>query len=551
MKNYKIILFSVVVSVLVFLRFIDFAPMVKLFGNPDTYIEKGNMYMAEMDYAAAFKEYDNAIIANENYAKAYAKRGDVYRSLKDYEKSKLDYEKALSLDSDCLEALEGLYFSNIIDLNNEDFNSYREKQDKLNNKIMELCNRLIENNSNDPDVYLTRARHYSNRDTFRSQIINDYNKALALAPNDSRIYLSRAYTWQLYKEYDKAIEDIQKALSLEPHSSNAYLSWGAIYEDKKEYEKAIEIYFQGMEFAKKKGSFLSRIGRCYNSQGDEEKAIEYSTKAVESDPKDESLYEARGHIYWNQQEYDLALEDFNTALNLNPNNKSIKSAISHIEKAKEDNFVRSRVKKGRISDEIEGLWVSDTVSTSTGFPNRIWNGKPISGMPYDLFSSGYYLHGIMIAKDGDNYRVDFVRDEFQSIDPRGGDYIEQIKHKMEPKNNNYWAFGRKEMVAQKNGDSIIINESKIGTISVNHGPEQDMSVSLILNYDTNAKTLKITQFNEKQGGVTVPPENTHFEYDFSKNHTYHKMAWNEYIALKNDIWNKGIEKIKSGVPLRN
>ena len=163
-----------------------------MFGNPITYIEKGDAYLSNSDYESALKEYNKAIIAKENYAPSYVKRGDAYRRLENYEMSKADYDKALELDSDCVEALEGLYFYNTSNIKSMKFEDYKKEQDALENTIMELCNRLLEKNPNDLELYIIRARHYSDKDIFKTQIISDYNKAISLAPYNPQLYLSRA-----------------------------------------------------------------------------------------------------------------------------------------------------------------------------------------------------------------------------------------------------------------------------------------------------------------------------------------------------------------------
>ena len=556
MKSPKFVIFGVIIVVLVVLRFMDFGPMVKLFGDPDTYITKGDVYMSEMDYSSAFKEYDKAVTAGENYARAYAKRGDAYRIIENMEMSKADYEKAISLDPNCLDALEGLYFLKLNefrefgpeDLRTEKYNAYQKERDEMERKIMEACNRLIENNTVDADVYLTRARHYPNRESYKDSIISDLNKAVSLDPNDERVYLNRSYVWKDYGEYDKAITDARKALEINPKSTNAYLRWAEVYEAKKEYDKAIDIYNQGMELANKKGGFLNRIGLCYEMKGDIEKALEYCTKAIESDKTNANFYRSRGHIYQRQEEYELALEDFTTVLNLAPEDKYIRSTIKALEDTVEKNYVNIKIKSGKISEDVEGLWISDTVSFGTGFPYKTWSGKPLSGMPYDLFSNDYNLHGIMIAKDGDTYRVKFFEDQFQAIKKNQGNYINQINEKINQKDGGWWQITQKEMRATKEGNTLVMSEPQMGKISINRGPEQDMSIKLTLTYDANAQTLKITNLEEKQGDVVISPQKTNFEYKFSPNHTFRKMEWNEYLTLKKDIWNKGIEKVKAGRP---
>ncbi|MBR3722477.1 MAG: tetratricopeptide repeat protein [Selenomonadaceae bacterium] len=556
MKSPKLIFFFVIIAILVVLRFLDFGPMVKLFGNPETYITKGDMYLMSMDYDAALKEYNKAILSDENFPKAYVARGNIYRYLENYEMSKSDYDKAISLDPNCIGALEGLYFikfheSTLIDYNSKEYNSFKEELNKMEAHIVEVCSKLIEQNPNDPDIYLTRARHYPDNDMFRHKIIDDYNKAVSLAPNAEHIYLSRSNMWNNYKEYDKAISDAKKAIELNPKSLYAYFSWAKAYEEQREYDKAIEVYKNGMTLAEKKGGILSRIAFCYMNKGDNEKALDYYTQAIETDSTNKDYYRGRGSVYQEQEEYDLALNDFNTVLELAPNDKYIGATIQTLKETAARNYVDLQIKHGKISEDIEGVWLADTVSYPTDIFRKDWIEKPISGMPYNVFSPYYSLHGVMIAKDGETYRLKFFSDRFQAIETEKGDYIKQINDKMSQKDGGWYHFTKNEMIASKAGNTLNTTETSMGKRTIGNGPGQDMVVSLTIAYNPEKQILKITNINEKQGNSIVSPNQTNFPDTFSKNFTYNKMTWDEYNELKNNIWKKAIEKVNSGAPLRN
>lgn len=535
MKNPKFLSIGVIVIILAFLQYIDFEPFVKIFGNPIRYIEKGDAYFSNDDYESALKEYNNAVLSKENFALAYAKRGNAYLKLKNFDMSQKDYDKALSLDSYCLEALDGLSNLNFKTLWENNREAYNSKQDSLNSRIMETCDYIVNQNPDDPESYIKRAKHYPSKGEYRNSIINDYNKAVSLAPDNPDIYLNRAKMWSGYSRYDAAIADIKRSLEINPNSSKAYLYLGNTLKSKDNYDEAIEAYCHGLDLTDDKGKFLEKIGECYQNKGEFEKAIDYCNKAIEFDPKNADRYISRGNIYSRQYKYDEALEDFNIALKLNPNDPYLPKTISLTQKNKEENFVESQVRNGILKDTFEGIWVSDKVA----------NGKPLDGMPYNVFGSPY-LYGIMIAKYDDRYRVKFFEDQFRGIERDAGDYIQQINDMMSKHDNGYWRTYRKEMFAVKEGNTLTMSNQKIGTMQIGNGPIQDLSVSLTLTYNENAKTLKISQFEEWEGNTKISKKQTHFEYTFSIDHTYRKMGWDEYIALKKGIWQKCIEKIKSG-----
>ena len=57
------------------------------------------------------------------------------------------------------------------------------------------------------------------REGYGALDLKDYDRAIALNPNDARAYNNRGYTYQLLKQYQQAIEDYDRALAINPNSN--------------------------------------------------------------------------------------------------------------------------------------------------------------------------------------------------------------------------------------------------------------------------------------------------------------------------------------------
>jgi len=62
------------------------------------------------------------------------------------------------------------------------------------------------------------------------EAITDYDKVIALDPNDTDAYYNRGLTKDYLQRYEEAIADYDKAISLEPNAADAYNNRGISYE---------------------------------------------------------------------------------------------------------------------------------------------------------------------------------------------------------------------------------------------------------------------------------------------------------------------------------
>ena len=69
--------------------------------------------------------------------------------------------------------------------------------------------------------------------------IADFDKAIALDPNDAAAYGNRGNAYYSKGEVDRAIADYTKVIALNPNDAKAYYNRGNAYDDKGEVDRAI------------------------------------------------------------------------------------------------------------------------------------------------------------------------------------------------------------------------------------------------------------------------------------------------------------------------
>jgi tetratricopeptide (TPR) repeat protein len=230
------------------------------------------------------------------------------------EDDKGDMFNALSLLEPILKEdpnnLRGLYFKVEI------YNALKEYK-----KALVECDKLIALDAINSFYYLQSADTYVHLGNL-DKALENYNTAIALAPEDSDYYYYRGVFYEDYKQdYAKALEDYDKSIKLNPTDPYLYFQRAILYQNKlNQPDKALENYLKVAEFQSDYPYIKYNIALIYeNYIKDYDKALEYYTKEIELRPKDPLAYRNRAELYAYQlEDLDKALENYNTAIALAP-----------------------------------------------------------------------------------------------------------------------------------------------------------------------------------------------------------------------------------------
>jgi len=188
----------------------------------------------------------------------------------------------------------------------------------------ELAEKIAEDDEVIERVRKNLAVSYNNRGTTydglkkHEKAIEDYNKAIALNPEDAMAYYNRGTAYAKLKKHEEAIEDYNKAIALDPEYAMAYNNRGNAYNELKKHEKAIEDYNKAIALNPEDAMGYYNRGNAYDGLKKHEEAIEDYNKAIALDPEDAMAYYNRGIAYDGLKKHEKAIEDYNKAIALDP-----------------------------------------------------------------------------------------------------------------------------------------------------------------------------------------------------------------------------------------
>lgn len=136
--------------------------------------------------------------------------------------------------------------------------------------------------------------------------LNDFNRAIELAPERGNYYYWRSLTYCKLKQYEKARSDIERADRLDPND-----------EDIQQHSE--HIAYQ-----------LSRQGYELQKKVSPDKATGKYTSALRVDPENAGLYYRRARAYVQQSNLAMALEDIKKSIELDPHNINAYLLIDYI-----------------------------------------------------------------------------------------------------------------------------------------------------------------------------------------------------------------------------
>ena len=167
------------------------------------------------------------------------------------------------------------------------------------------------------------ARHVGDFPESARSAIEDYSRALAIAPGRAVYYLHRAEHYWSCDENDSALLDCDMALSLDPGMDAALGMRGAVAAALGRHDQAIEDCGKAIAAGISAASVhLTRADSLVELERFEE-ALDDADRAVELSPEMPGAWKARGLIRMRLGQADAALEDLNEAVRLAPEEPSL------------------------------------------------------------------------------------------------------------------------------------------------------------------------------------------------------------------------------------
>lgn len=279
------------------------------------YVGRGIALNAKQDYAAAIKDFDEAVKVSGREASAIDTRSMAYT----YRSESL-YGQGLYID-----AVDSAYFALLEKVDNAKAHTRRafaytgwNKADKAINS----ANRALAIDSNLADALSARGIAYGlKKDYTRS--IDDQTKALGIEKDSAPILERRAMAYLAKKDYENAAKDITEALRIDPDNADALCDRAALNAMANKISEAMADL--DMAIKKNPAAFRAHFQKAmvlqYQKLPDE--ALTAVNDAIRLNAGFIPSLVLRGNLHIEKKNFDKAVEDFTAAIQLDP--KSIEA----------------------------------------------------------------------------------------------------------------------------------------------------------------------------------------------------------------------------------
>jgi tetratricopeptide (TPR) repeat protein len=131
------------------------------------------------------------------------------------------------------------------------------------------------------------------------------------------LYVNRANGYDANGDKNSALQDYNRALELAPDNAGIYYNRGALFVTQENYDAALKDYNAALRLNPGYVAALSNRGRLFAFKHDHSAALADFSEAIRLDPS-ALLYQDRGSVYVQQQQFQHALDDENAAIRLDP-----------------------------------------------------------------------------------------------------------------------------------------------------------------------------------------------------------------------------------------
>ncbi|MCZ6541315.1 MAG: DciA family protein [Nitrospinae bacterium] len=164
------------------------------------------------------------------------------------------------------------------------------------------------------DILLNLARLYGLNKEMRKSI-ELLSRAVAMEPENDRLYHALSLAHMSLNEYDDAYRNINQAIDLNGKKDTYYFEQGALLERLGHYDQAIVSMKQTLEINPHHSNAHNFIGYIYATQGVElDKALGHLEQALTIQPRNGYFLDSLGWIYHKKGEFEQALEHIKKAM---------------------------------------------------------------------------------------------------------------------------------------------------------------------------------------------------------------------------------------------
>ena len=226
----------------------------------------GDQARASADYSAAIKLFDESTKTATLNSNQFMQRGIAHHALDDTERALSDYDEAIRLDTG---------------------------------------NAL---------AHVDRGILIATRKADIRKAIGDFDRALALVPDNVDTLILRGNAYTTVGENGRALADLDRAVDLSPENPRAFMVRGLVNARLGDMQRAFADYNMALSIDPKYVDALVNRAAIFSMEGNTDKALADLNQAVELQPDHALANYNRGYANFARQDYDTAIADYSRAI---------------------------------------------------------------------------------------------------------------------------------------------------------------------------------------------------------------------------------------------
>jgi tetratricopeptide (TPR) repeat protein len=236
-------------------------------------------------------------------AVAHGVRGRELRKGGQYARALAEYDRAIELDPDLVQAHYGRGLTHQL---MDDYPAALAAFDRADELVPDADWILVE-----------RGETYRMAGRFE-EAVADFDRAITLDPTDPEPVASRGVCRHFAGQYDEALADFDRALGLHEDYLWALVRRARLFRDREELDKAFADLDRAARLAPDSAWVASERGEAFRATGRFEEAVAELGRAVRLDPDHASALAGRGVARHELGRSEEALADLNRAIELHP-----------------------------------------------------------------------------------------------------------------------------------------------------------------------------------------------------------------------------------------
>ncbi|AUS99978.1 hypothetical protein CLI64_06040 [Nostoc sp. CENA543] len=300
------------------------------------FLDVGNWLYRLKEYEEALPNYDKALAIKDDLLEALFNRGNVLGNLERHEEALASYDKAIAIKDDFpevwfnrgnalgkLERYEEALasYDKAIAIKDDFLEAWINRSNALRKleryeEALTSCDKAIAIKDDFPEVWINRGNALRNLDRYE-EALTSCDKAIAINDEFPEAWINRSNALRNLERYEEALTSCNQALKITPNEAGFLSVKGIVLSLLGRYDEALANVNEAVKLQPDDPLWWANQGIVLARAGRYQEALVSCEKALELKPNDESGHYGKACCYALQGNIELAIENLQQAIHLN------------------------------------------------------------------------------------------------------------------------------------------------------------------------------------------------------------------------------------------